>query len=465
MKKTYFFLLLCVFSVSALALDVKVMSSMSCRTEGGGYADQNRHDSSKLSVRNTSNGNKSWIKFSGLGSYDLTKVRAAYLTVALHEGKAGANSCKVSAVNDSCVENILWVDHTSLANPEQGIYALTWNNAPGNLTTDLGALDSSKTTYISTITFTDGVAGQAFTVDVTDAVKADTDGIVQFVLHDSPLLINFATHDHATAAWRPYLTLVFPPLGADYPVPADGYDKVPTNLAQLSWTNPEPNVPGQPIYCDVYLGTEPNRLLMDKVTLGNNISSVALTAANFPHFVPLTNYTRYYWVVDCYDPTKGKIEGEMWSFYTNDNQPPYNVSVGSPQATWLVAGTTSVTLIGSAQDDGLPIPPGQLSYLWERTAGPTTAVIVSPNSSSTRVDFTQAGDYTFRLTASDGAESASATVRVVVGNTSCDASHVFYNQPYNPADVNQDCIVNLTDLQTLIVNNWLVCDNTLEPCN
>lgn len=454
MKKTYFFLLLCVFSVSALALDVVVPANVSCRTEGGGFADQNRRDSSKLSVRNTSNGNKSWIKFDQLASYDLSQVRAAYLTVSLHESKAGANTCKVSAVNDSCLDNIGWT-----------VTSLTWNNAPGNLTTDLGALDPSKTTHMGTISFTDGVAGQSFTIDVTNALRADTDGIVQFVLHDSPLLLNFATHNHATVAWRPYLTLVFPPLGADYPNPPDGYDRVPTNLAQLSWTNPEPNVPGQPIYCDVYFGRDPNRLLMDKITLGNNISSVALTAANFPRFVPLSNFTRYYWVVDCYDPTKGEIPGEMWSFYTNDNQPPYNVSAGSNQATWLVDGTTSVTLIGSAQDDGLPIPPGQLSYLWERTAGPATAVIVSPNSSSTRVDFTQTGDYTFRLTVSDGAESVSATVRVVVGNTSCDASHVFYNQPYNPADVNQDCIVNLTDLQLLIVNNWLVCDNTLEPCN
>lgn len=465
MKKTYFFLLLCVFSVSALALDVIVPANMSCRTEGGGYADTNRHDSSKLSVRNTSNGNKSWIKFSQLASYDLSQVRAAYLTVALHEAKAGAQNCKVSMVNDNCVENILWVDHPTLANPEQGIYALTWNNAPGNLTTSLGALEPTETTYIATITFTDGAAGQSFTIDVTDAVKADTDGVVQFVLHDSPNLLNFATHDHATVAWRPYLTLVFPPLGADYPNPPDGYDKVPTNLAQLSWTNPEPNVPGQPIYCDVYLGTEPNRLLMDKVTLGNNISSVALTPANFPHFVPLSNYTTYYWVVDCYDTTKGKIEGEMWSFYTNDNQPPYNVSAGADQATWLVDGAASVALVGSAQDDGLPIPPGQLSYLWEQTAGPTSAVIGSPNTAGTIVSFTEAGDYTFRLTVSDGMESVTDTVRVVVGATSCAASHVFYNQPYNVADVNQDCIVDLTDLQLLIVNNWLVCDNTLEACN
>lgn len=465
MKKIYGFLLLWVFSVSALALNVIEPANMSCRTEGAGYADINRHDSSKLSVRNTSNGNKSWIKFDQLNSYDLSLIRAAYLTVTLQANRDSVNNCKVSAVNDDCLDNILWVDHPTLANPDAGIYALTWNNAPGNLTSDLGALNPDKTTYIDTITFTNGVAGQSFTIDVTDVVRADTDGVVQFVLHDSPLLMNFATHDHATVAWRPYLTLVFPPQGADYPNPPDGYRQVSTTLAQLSWTNPEPNVPGTPITCDVYLGTDPNRLLMDKVTLGENVSSVALTAANFPNFVPLTNYTTYYWVVDCYDTTKGLIEGEMWSFYTNDNQPPSDVSAGPDQATWLQDGAATVSLVGSASDDGLPDPPAQLSFQWERTAGPTSAVIVSPDSSTTLVNFTETGDYTFRLTVSDSMEEVSDTVRVVVGTNSCNASHVFYNQPYNPADVNQDCVVDLTDLQTLIINNWLVCDNTLEACN
>lgn len=406
---------------------------------------------------------KSWLQF------DLTELYAqnpsiqgnildAKLTFHGAKSETGSKSYVVSGLNDAA----------NLENWDASL--LTWNNAPGNDINHGTALIPSLTTNLYSATIPVPVLDvksetpEANRAALTSFLNTDTDGKVTFIF----------TAGGTCYLWNvgqplePILTITYllgqNVLKAHAPVPSDDAD-VFTSLGELSWTNPEPNLPGEPIYCDVYLGTEPNRLLMDKVTLGNNISSVALTSANFPHFVPLTNYTTYYWVVDCYDTVKGKIEGEMWSFFTNDNQPPYNVSAGADQATWLVEGAASVTLVGSAEDDGLPNPPSQLTYHWERTAGPATAVIVSPDASSTQVNFTETGDYTFRLTVSDSMEEVSDSVRVVVGADSCDASHVFYNQPYNIADVNQDCIVDLTDLQTLIINNWLVCDNTLEPCN
>ncbi len=469
MKKASFFRIM-LFLTLALAGSVWAVGIVEVRGVQGKATDWRTPDTvmgntTQLMTRSASGNDckKSWLQF------DLTELYAqnpsiqgnildAKLTFYGAKSETGSKSYVVSGLNDSAnLEN--WVASQ-----------LTWNNAPGNDINHGTALIPSLTTNLYSATIPVPVLNvmsetpEGSRAALTNFLNTDTDGKITFIF----------TAGSTTYLWNvgqplePILTLTYPLgqnlLKAHAPVPADDAD-VESSLSVLSWTNPEPNVPGQPIYCDVYLGTEPNRLLMDKVTLGNNISSVALTAANFPRFVPLTNFTRYYWVVDCYDQTKGKIDGEMWTFYTNDNQPPYNVSAGADQATWLVNGTALVTLTGTAQDDGLPIPPGQLSYLWERTAGPTTAVINSPNTAGTTVSFTETGDYTFRLTVSDSLETVTDTVRVVVGATSCAASHVFYNQPYNAADVNQDCIVDLTDLQTLIVNNWLVCDNTLEACN
>jgi hypothetical protein len=454
-------LLLCLFGSTVLAYTVTVSPTVAKRTRSDtgtppGSADN--HDSSKLTVRGYEFGQKSWIKFANLGSYDLDGLRAAVLTVVFIEAKTAGCTTSVSYVNDDCLDNIDWQERT----PAPG---LTWNNAPGNLTTDLALLDATKTTLIISQTFTEApVVGQHFDIDVLAALQADTDGIVQFVLHNSNQNTNYGTWDHATVANRPYLTLTYPPLGADWPDPEDGAEDVPADLAVLDWVNPEPNLAGDPIYCDVYFGTEPNRPQMDMVTLGNDISSVALTAGNFPNYVPLTNNVTYYWTVDCHDPVKGVVDGEMWSFYVNNNQPPTNVSAGTDQVTWLDPNAL-VTLTGSASDDGLPNPPAALTYLWERTAGPTTAVINSANTAATTVNFTEAGDYTFRLTVSDSAEAVTDTVRVVVGTTPCDASHVFTGNPYNDGDVNQDCYVDLTDLQTLIIDDWLNCTNTLTGCN
>lgn len=450
-----FILLLCVLSGGLWAAEVIVPADVSCRCEGFGYADTNRHDSSKLSVRASSNGVKSWIKFDQLAAYDLSTLRAAVLTVSLHNPKGGSQQCGVSAVNDDCLDNIGWLERE-----------ITWNNAPGNDTTSLSLLDAAKTTFVETLTFTDGLAGDSFDIDVLAVLQADTDGVVQFVLHNSPNLLDFATWDHATVEWRPYLTLTFPPAGADLPNPADGDEQVPTSLAMLDWVNPEPNSPGDPIFCDVYFGTEPNRLEMFKAELGADISEAALTAENFDGLVlPLTNYTTYYWVVDCHDG-ENLIEGEMWSFYTNNNEAPV-VDAGADQATWLDPSPLTVTLSGSVSDDGLPVG-GQLTSLWEQVnnGAPTTPVIEDATTPVTNVTITEAGDYEFRLTAHDGGilDPSADSVRIVVGTDACDASHVFTGQAYNPADANEDCIVDLADLQLLIVDAWLNCTDVLTDC-
>jgi hypothetical protein len=152
----------------------------------------------------------------------------------------------------------------------------------------------------------------------------------------------------------------------------------------------------------------------------------------------------------------------MWSFFVQDNEAPI-VNAGFEQVIWLTE-TDTVQLEGTAEDDGQPEEPGTLTYTWARTAGPETAVLSNPNQLSTTVTFAERGDYTFTLTADDGELKTSASVRVVVGDNACDASHLSTGKPYDAGDVNHDCIVNLEDFAILFGNNWLDCTNTLAKC-
>ncbi|WP_341836319.1 PKD domain-containing protein [Chitinophaga pollutisoli] len=93
-----------------------------------------------------------------------------------------------------------------------------------------------------------------------------------------------------------------------------------------------------------------------------------------------------------------------------NNIPPV-VNAGSAQTITLPA--TTATLNGSATPaSGSSIE----TYAWAQTSGPVTATIASSGSASTGISrLTQAGTYTFRLTATDDKGlSASATVTVTV---------------------------------------------------
>jgi len=173
-------------------------ADVSCRTEGAGSADKNMHDSSKLTVYASGNGSKSWIKFN-ISDLDVNHISGATLRVTLAGARSGSHHFDISAVNDDCTANIGWKERE-----------ITWNNAPGNLTTDLGLLDPTATTYIDTVTFTNGLEGDQFFVDVLAILEADTDGIVQFVLHNASALMNLSTHDHTEGeAYWPALIVTY----------------------------------------------------------------------------------------------------------------------------------------------------------------------------------------------------------------------------------------------------------------
>jgi hypothetical protein len=63
----------------------------------------------------------------------------------------------------------------------------------------------------------------------------------------------------------------------------------------------------------------------------------------------------------------------------------------------------SATLSGSATDDGLPNPPGALTYTWSKVSGPCTVIFANANAASTTGTFSATGTYRLQLTATHGA--------------------------------------------------------------
>jgi lysophospholipase L1-like esterase len=109
------------------------------------------------------------------------------------------------------------------------------------------------------------------------------------------------------------------------------------------------------------------------------------------------------------------------------NQPPL-VSAGTNQTVTLPA---AANLAGSVTDDGLPS--NSVSVAWSRVSGPGEVIFANSNSITTTATFPTNGLFVLRLTASDGALSASADVQVTVQPPPNQLPSVTLLQPTNGA--------------------------------
>jgi hypothetical protein len=96
------------------------------------------------------------------------------------------------------------------------------------------------------------------------------------------------------------------------------------------------------------------------------------------------------------------------------NQPPV-VNAGPDQTITLPA---TASLSGTATDDGLPNPPGALTTTWSVVSGPGTVTFGNASAKATTATFSTAGSYDLRLTANDGALTASDDLVVTVNAAS-----------------------------------------------
>lgn len=231
------------------------------------------------------------------------------------------------------------------------------------------------------------------------------------------------------------------------PSPAYG-STIAEGSVDLSWTNMDPNYPGDPVYVDVWFGTDPNKLLLaysEVVTAGENTTTVNVNAP-----VIDTPPTTYYWQVDSYiygTPTGDPIESDVFKFdVTNDFAP--TVVIETPDTiTW--AGEP-VQLDATVSDTGS----SALTIEW--TSNPAGAVFSpSANAADPTVTVAAAGNVTLTCTVWDALnpEHNSDTMLLNVAADACEAS-VIAGASYPMDIVGNDCQVNIDDLAA-IAADWL----------
>ncbi|HEU4515271.1 MAG TPA: hypothetical protein VFR87_19335 [Nocardioidaceae bacterium] len=139
------------------------------------------------------------------------------------------------------------------------------------------------------------------------------------------------------------------------------------------------------------------------------------------------------------------------------NTPP-TVDAGADQTVVL---PSAGSLDGTVQDDGLPVPPGDVTSTWEQVSGPDGVVFADSTSPTTTATFPSQGTFVLRLTATDGAATSAdeLTVTVLPAGSDTDAQVVETRVSAGSDDVEQ----RLSGWATLVSSDLeLTTDGTRE---
>jgi hypothetical protein len=241
------------------------------------------------------------------------------------------------------------------------------------------------------------------------------------------------------------------------PGPEDGAKAVPGSVA-LSWTLPDPCVPGQSVPVDVYFTDDLQALKSfidpDAIRIAGHQSITSITVQAKPK-------TRYYWAVDTYQGTENDpVWGPIFEFYA-DNIAPV-VATDLDVTTWLTHGTVDVAIGGTVTDAD------PTTTTWTVVSEPNegTAVIANPSQVATTATLTALGTYVLQLEADDGEYTGANTLTIHVFANSCLAAQSLPGYTPIPGDINLDCVVDQTDID-LLLEQWLKCNGldcpTLDP--
>jgi len=236
------------------------------------------------------------------------------------------------------------------------------------------------------------------------------------------------------------------------PNPADG-GLVSPGEVELSWTLPDPCVPGQPVPVDVYFTDD----LQALQSFADPAAMQVVNKLNVTSVVVQTqSKTRYYWAVDTYVDSTAEfpVIGPIFSFFA-DNIPP-KVDAGANVVTWLVDGVRTGNLDATVTDDGAISP---YTVQWTVVSEPddpnsSDAVITDPSAEDTSITLSALGEYVLQLEAFDGEYTGSDTVTINVYNDSCEAAQSLPDYEPLIEDINGDCRVDIDDM-LLLLENWL----------
>ncbi len=127
----------------------------------------------------------------------------------------------------------------------------------------------------------------------------------------------------------------------------------------------------------------------------------------------------------------------VWSVSTVTVNNPPTVNAGGDQ---VITFPSSANLNGTANDDGLPNPPGSLTYNWSKLSGPGTVTFGNAGTRNTTASFSIAGVYVLQLSASDSVLSRTDNIQVTVEEPAgvCPAGSIDFNQLAIGSYTNQD---------------------------
>ena len=235
------------------------------------------------------------------------------------------------------------------------------------------------------------------------------------------------------------------------PSPSDD-GLVTPGAVELSWTLPDPCVPGQPVLVDVYFTDDLTALeyFTDPAAM-QVVNKQSVTSV----VVQTQTKTRYYWAVDTYvdNTAEFPVIGPIFSFVV-DNLPP-EVDAGPDIVTWLQDGLRTGNLDATVIDqDAVTV---QWTVVSEPNEGAT--VIETATAEDTSITLAALGEYVLQLEAFDGEYTGSDTVTINVYNDSCEAAQSLPDYEPLVGDINGDCKVDDADMALLQEN--LGKDNSL----
>lgn len=117
---------------------------------------------------------------------------------------------------------------------------------------------------------------------------------------------------------------------------------------------------------------------------------------------------------------RGRAHGATPGFENDLNLAPY-VDAGADHQVSAGAFPFTLALNATVLDD---VAPGPLTMLWQQVSGPHQVTFSPTNSESTSVLVPGVGNYTFRLTASDGEFTVSDTVTIGIQRATYDVSYL-----------------------------------------
>ncbi len=222
------------------------------------------------------------------------------------------------------------------------------------------------------------------------------------------------------SASPPTWTAGYPfPIYAAVPSAPQGLTAQPNNArVSLNWTaNSESDLAGYNVY----------RSTSSPVSLaGTPVNGSTLVTSATYLDLGLTNGTPYFYVVtavDAFGNVSGPSNEATATPLASLNQTPI-VTAGPDRRISL---SEFATLSGAATDDG------PFGVLWTKVSGPGTVAFANAASASTTATFTHVGVYVLRLTADDGAKSASDEMTVSVGAELVGAGDIAPDCVTNPA--------------------------------